>query len=112
MTKILYAPEAADDLIGIRDYIRDELKNPTAAENVLTRITQSIRNLETSPEIGTPLSKNIRIDTDYRYLVSGNYITFYRYANSVCYIDRVLYGKRDYLAILFSEQIDLEDETP
>lgn len=41
------------------------------------------------------------IESDYRFLVSGNYLIFYRAYGAEVYIDRVLYGRRDYLRILF-----------
>ena len=107
MTKIFYSPEAYNDLLEIQSYIRDELYNPTAAKNVLERIAKSIRLLETGPKLGTPLSTVTKIDSDYRYLVSGSYITFYRHVDDACYIDRILYGKRDYLAILFENHPEI-----
>lgn len=37
------------------------------------------------------------------FFVSGNYITFYRVNIHEVYIDRILYGKRNYLRILFPD---------
>jgi plasmid stabilization system protein ParE len=97
-------------MVEIRNYIRDELQNPAAAERVLTRIAKSLRLLEDAPRIGSPLSSVIDIDTEYRFLISGNYLSFYRYYDDTCYIDRILYRRRDYISILFG--IDAEpDET-
>ena len=42
----------------------------------------------------------IDIDIDYRFLVCGIYLSFYRIQEDDVYIDRALYGRRDYLAIL------------
>ena len=53
--------------------------------------------------IGTPLSSVADVNGDYRFLVSGNYMVFYRAIGNDIYIDRVLYGRRDYLRILFDE---------
>jgi plasmid stabilization system protein ParE len=49
------------------------------------------------------------IDTDYRFLVSGNFLAFYRIDENDVHIIRVLYGRRDYTAILFGEPP--QDET-
>ena len=56
------------------------------------------------PEIGEPLQSVINIDTAYRFVVCGSYIAFYRYENDEVKIIRVLYGRRNYLQILFGEQ--------
>lgn len=42
-------------------------------------------------------------ETDYRYLVCDKYLAFYRCISGDIYIDRILYGRRDYLTILFEE---------
>ena len=51
------------------------------------------------------------MESDYRFLVSGNYLVFYRAYGKDVYIDRVLYGRRDYMLILFGDaQTDETDE--
>jgi plasmid stabilization system protein ParE len=44
----------------------------------------------------------------YRYVVCGSYLIFYHTADYAVHIDRVLYGRRDYMAILFSDQLEEE----
>ena len=111
MAKVKYAPEAQNDLVAIKSYIKNDLGNSTAAESVIKRITKKGRLLETAPQIGTPLSSVIDIDTDYRFIRAGNYLSFYRYNeyDNTCYIDRVLYIRRDYLTILFGNVEDIDD---
>jgi plasmid stabilization system protein ParE len=94
--------------VEIDAYIRNEFCNPTAAENTVKKILRTIAVLEDSPEIGTPLSAIVDIETNYRFLVSGAYLTFYRYVKGACEIDRVLYGRRDYMTILFKNDADEE----
>ena len=60
--------------------------------------------------MGPSLSSIVDIDTDYRFLVCGKYLTFYRYENDIVYIDRIIYGKRDYISILFGNIVDDEDQ--
>jgi plasmid stabilization system protein ParE len=111
MNKIHYSPEARSDLVAIKDYIGVELANPGAADNTLVKITKKIHSLKQFAEIGSPLSSIIDIDSDYHFLVCGNYLVFYRVVETDIYINRVLYGKSDYLAILFSNALpDLEME--
>ena len=102
---IYYSPEAQNDLDGIWDYITYDLCNPDAAENTVNRILDTIDRLETfSAEIGTPLAFVTDIESDYRFLVSGNYLAFYRICGTDVYVDRILYSKRDYLRILFPDR--------
>lgn len=54
-------------------------------------------------KICAPLSYVTDIESDYRFLTSGNYMVFYRVDWQDVYIDRVLYGRRDYLRILFPD---------
>ena len=53
--------------------------------------------------MGTLLSSIADVSSEYRYLVSGNYMVFYRIQGSDVYIDRVLYGRSNYINILFND---------
>lgn len=101
--RIHYSKESRRDMDDIWDYIVSELQNPTAAEQVVNSIMDTIDGLEAFAEIGTPLSSVLHIDTEYRFLVSGKYLIFYRAQGTDVYIDRVIYGRRDYLRILFDD---------
>lgn len=52
--------------------------------------------------MGVKLSISLDIEVDYRYIICGNYMAFYRYLNNAVYVERILYNERDYLQILFS----------
>ena len=101
MAKIDFSAEAILDLEQISTYIEQELMSPIAALNTVNKILDSIDNLAVFPLMGIKLSSILDVDTDYRYLVCGNYLAFYRTDEICVYIDRILYGKRDYVAILF-----------
>lgn len=100
---IHYSPEAQNDLDEIWEYISVELCNPQVANNTINKIMNIVDELENFSKIGVPLSSVIDIENDYRFLTSGNYMVFYRLNGQNVYIDRVLYGKRDYLRILFPD---------
>lgn len=100
MNKLLLSSEAQNDLLEIREYISIELENPDAAGRTLSRITQRLRMLEAHGELGAPLRDG------YRYLVCGNYLAFYRYRQGVVYVARILYGRRDYMRVLFEDEIE------
>ena len=101
--KVSYSQEAIRDLEGIGDYIADELLNPQAALRTVSKIQDSIDKLADFPYIGAALSSVVDIDSDYRFLVCGKYLAFYRILDQKALIDRILYGKRDYVAILFGD---------
>jgi addiction module RelE/StbE family toxin len=109
VNKLLISPQAQKDLAGIKAYVSKTLENPTAALNVVSRITKSIKNLKDSPGIGAPLSSKIPFETNYRTLACGNYLAFYRYEDKTVFIDRILYGGRDYVKILFPELAGTKD---
>ncbi len=105
---IHYSTEARKDLEDIWDYIEADLSNPAAAQRMINRIMDDVDKLETFSSLGAPLSFIIDSDTDYRYLVTGNYMTFYRVQGTDIYVDRILYARRDYLRVLFGNTVELE----
>lgn len=107
MNKIHLSKEASNDLLEIKTYIEEDLLNSSAAISTIRKITQDLRLLETFSEIGPALSSIIDIQSDYRFLVSGKYICFYRICDSDVYVDRILNSRRDYMRVLL-EDIDTE----
>ena len=105
MGKVYISSEAKEDLSEIEKYIKEELDNPAAAKNTVAKITKSIRLLESNPNMGAPLSSIVDIDTNYRFVVSGNYLTFYHVEDDGVFVVRVLYGRRDYLKIFFDKEL-------
>lgn len=65
------------------------------------KIIKQISTLSDFLKIGTMLSSIINMETGYRFLVCGNYTAFYRYVDNTVFVDRILYGKRDFMRILF-----------
>ena len=109
MNNLHLSDEAQADLAGIKFYIAKNLENPSAAISTVRNITKDIRSLREHSLIGASLSSIADVESDYRFLVTGSYLTFYRVLDNDVYVDRVLYGRRDYLRILFGDVQD--DET-
>ena len=86
------------------------MKNPVAALNTVNRIQGAIDRLTDFPESGAPLSAHYKIAEDYRFLVCGSYQAFYRVADTTVFIDRILYGRRDYMNILFGTLLEEEND--
>ncbi len=99
--KIEYSTEALNDLDEIWQYIANILKNRIAADNTVSGILDKTDLLEEQPEIGTPLFFENTLNTPYRYVRYNNYLAFYRISSNTVYVDRVIYGKRDYMHLLF-----------
>ena len=101
MNSLHISQEAQADLAEIKEYISKELENPAAALSTVSKIIHGMRVFQSHAFVGAPLSSVADVEGDYRFLVSGNYLIFYRVANREVYVDRVLYGRRDYLRVLF-----------
>lgn len=104
MARVIVSRVARKDLIGIRDYIRDELCNPDAAERILSQLRAAIESLQDMPERGKPLDSLLSVHTEYRFLVCENYRIFYLYDGGDVEIVRVLHTLQDYMRALFFQQ--------
>ena len=103
MNKIVYSPKARNDLDEIWTYISEKLLNPSAAEATVNGILDTIDMLQAQTEIGKPLYFSSDLFSGYRFLVYKNYLAFYRTSEDTVYIDRIIYGKRDYMRLLFRD---------
>ena len=103
MAKINFTPDALDDMKKIKVYITDELCGEQCAINMIEKIMKRIRQLADFPEVGASLSSIISIEVPYRFLVCGNYTVFYKVEGDEVHIIRVLYGRRNFMQILFGK---------
>ena len=103
MNNLHLSEEAQNDLLEIKAYIEEALLNPSAALTTVSRITKNLRILQNHVQAGAPLSSIADIESDYRFIASGNYISFYRVYGSEVYIDRILYARRDYVRLIFGD---------
>lgn len=99
ISKVILTFAAKEDLKETKEYITVTLGNPSAANGIIKGITSQLRTLERFPEAGSV----ILLDESpilYRYLVHGNYTSFYHVQKGSVIIDRILYGRRNYLKLL------------
>ncbi len=108
MAKIVISPLARADMREIGDYISQELHNPAAALRLIHRFQETIAPLRNYPQMGSPVLVAEKEHHAYRYLICGNNLLFYHVAEDVVYVDRVLYGRRDYMALLFADRLEEE----
>lgn len=108
MAELFISPLAKTDMEEIGDYIGRERCNPEAALNMIRRFQAAMAPLRELPQMGAPLLAAGQQGTFYRYLVCDSYLIFYHVdADTVC-IDRVLYGRRNYLTLLFGDELGEE----
>lgn len=101
MPRLIVSREARNDLIAIRQYIRDELENPAAATRIIRALKDSMERLKEYPGIGKPLDALIPVHTEYRYLACENYCIFYLTNEQEILVIRVLHQRQDCLRALF-----------
>ena len=107
MYNIVLSSEAIKDLEDTKAYITEELCNEQAVTKTVSKILKDIRMLSKFPESGPSLSAIVNFDTNYRYLVSGNYVSFYSLEENEVRIVRILYGRKNFMQILFGEPNEL-----
>ena len=73
MFEMKIAPQAAADLLE-----ENELQNPIAAHNTISKIIETYENLTAFPNVGIPVEKYVSFPTDYKFVLANNYSIFYR----------------------------------
>ncbi|MHB8126218.1 MAG: type II toxin-antitoxin system RelE/ParE family toxin [Desulfitobacteriaceae bacterium] len=101
--KVRINPVAITDVQKIKAYIAED--NPEVAARMGITIYSKIEKLADFPEMGASLSSKINIKTDYRFLVCGVNLIFYKIEGEFVSIYRILNGVRDYLSILFVDEL-------
>ena len=96
--KVKIYPSAQRDLRDIVDYLNT--LSPSAALRYYDKLTQEIASLSTMPE-RCPRPRDLALAAKgYRYLIVENYPIFYVVSGGTVQIRRILYGRRDYRALL------------
>jgi addiction module RelE/StbE family toxin len=103
--KLRINPIALQDLQEIKAYIADELCNIDAAIDTLKSIVASYKHLLDFPMMGKALTDTINIPTDYRFIVSGKYLVFYKIEEEFISIYRIFNSRQDFIKILFADEI-------
>lgn len=90
-----YLPIAEQDLEQIVDYIQNNLQNPIAALNTLTKIEKAILITLESPEAFAIWQSSKKRKYPYRRINVGNYSVWYVVIDDVMEIRRILYSRRN-----------------
>ena len=101
--RVRYTARALHDLDEVWDYISFELQNPQAAEKTVNRILDKVDQLVEFAQSGALLSAVSEVMGEERFIVCDSYMIFYHSKKQEITIDRILYGRRDYLRVLFDK---------
>ena len=93
MMKLRINPLVAEDLKNIKEYIAED--NEEMAVKTIQEIYTRIENIQQFPYMGADLSKRVSFRTDYKYVVSGNYVVLYKIGNEYVEIYRVVNRHQD-----------------
>ena len=104
MARVAVSKEAQRDLTRIRNYIRDELCNPSAASRIIHALRTAIEGLQLFPNRGRPLDAMLSIHTEYRFLPCENYCIFYLVNGEEEFVVRILHQRQDALKALFLDR--------
>lgn len=88
--KVIFSPAARDDLMEIADYIAQD--NPRRAMSFIDELESRCDALGAAPGIGT---QRPELGPGICGLPHGRYLIFYRAANTVLRIERIMHGARD-----------------
>ena len=97
---IEYSKESKQDLIGIKQYIKYNLQEPEIAKKLISKIRKEINSLKDNPEVYAIIDDDIIKKLEIRKLIVDNYIVFYRIKDNNIQIDRVMYGRRNWINLL------------
>lgn len=97
---VVWSPEAEDDLTEALDYIEYELGSPIAAARLYDAIKAKIDLIAAVPGSSVILKRN-GIPSGYCYTIAGSFMVFVMYSENEMRVVRILYGKSDYMRILF-----------
>lgn len=93
--ELRYLPIAQEDLIEIADYINNNLQNPVAAENTITKIEGAILERLETPESFAIWQSSKKREQPYRRINVGNYTVWYVVIGNVMEVRRILYARRN-----------------
>lgn len=88
MRKLRINPLVAIDLINIKNFIAED--NPEAAQKTVQEIYSEFEILQQFPNMGANLAKRVSFKTEYKYVLSCNYVVLYKVGIDYVEIYRVL----------------------
>ena len=100
---VRYSTAALRDLDRIWNEVLEASRSQDLTEQYLNDLLDKVEAKSLFPQSGTPLYYENDF-TGYHYVVFKAYIAFYRVEGEDVFVDRILYGKSDYLRTLIPSQ--------
>ena len=91
--KLRINPLVAEDLKTIKEFIAED--NDEMVVKTIQEIYTRIENIQQFPYMGADLSKRVSFRTDYKYVISGNYVVLYKIRDEYVDIYRVVNRYQD-----------------
>lgn len=107
MRNVTFAPEALNDLAGIKEDIVVRYGSKIA-DKIIREIIKDIKRLIRYPDTDIKLFERFGIETDYRCIHSNKNYIFYRIEEKSVRVIRVLNEKRDFLYVFFGIRMSSE----
>ena len=107
---IKYSPTALRDLNRVMNEVFEASKDHNITSKYINDLLDKIEAKRDFPLSGAPLYYE-NLFTGYYFVVFKSYLAFYRFENKTMYVDRILYGKSDYMRTLKMPQEDTEEST-
>lgn len=98
--KLRYSPLFYADLDKITDYIPQELKNSSAAVDLINGVETAIKHRLANPLQAAVYNSLSEREHPYQRIIVGNYLIFYVIIDDTMIVRRILYGRRDLDKIL------------
>jgi len=103
MYTISFAKSYEEDVKSSVNYIKNNLQNPTAAENLKIEIKAKYKNIKENPLAYPVVSDEYLALKGYRFALVKNYMIFFIVIEKQIEIIRFLYGPMDWMNILKNE---------
>lgn len=100
LDRLHYSPQAQLDLDEIYDFFAFEHEDPEAASRVVSQILAVAQDIPAHPTRFPPVGPLPLTRDQYRFVVVGSYLIFFRAEDGEVFIDRVLNKRRDFASLL------------
>lgn len=98
--KIRYSPTAIRDLDRVWAEVCEASAEPETASRYVDDLMNRIAEKREFPKSGSPLYYEGSF-TGYYFVVFKAYMAFYRVRNDCIFVDRVVFGRSDYMRTIF-----------
>ena len=90
-----YLPLFEEELTDIVNHIKYKLKNPSAADNLVTEVEKAIIKRSLSPLSFEPCYSVYDRENAYYRIYVKNYVVYYVVIDDVMEVRRIVYSRRD-----------------